>query len=66
MLAIVKVWKKIENLGIDVKFAANYGLDENAGSGAGGRKNTKTSFRFADTAISQILGFFVIHDWLFL
>ena len=57
VLAIVKDGRKAENLGIEVKFAANYGLgDSNAGSGAGGRKNTKTSFRSgADTAISQIL-----------
>ena len=57
VLAIVKDGRKAENLGIEVKFAANYGLgDSNAGSGAGGRKNTKASFRSgADTAISQIL-----------
>ena len=57
VLAIVKDGRKAENLGIEVKFAANYGLgDSSAGSGAGGRKNTKTSFRSgADTAISQIL-----------
>jgi hypothetical protein len=57
VLAIVKDGRKAENLGIEVKFAANYGLgDSNAGSGAGGRKNTDKSFRSgADTAISQIL-----------
>ncbi len=57
VLAIVKDGRKAENLGIEVKFAANYGLgDFNAGSGAGGRKNTKTNFRTrGDSAISQIL-----------
>jgi len=57
VLAIVKDGRKAENLGIEVKFAARYGLgDSNAGSGAGGRKNTKANFRSAgDTAISQIL-----------
>lgn len=57
VLAIVKDGRKAENLGIEVKFAARYGLgDSNAGSGTGGRKNTKANFRSAgDTAISQIL-----------
>jgi len=57
VLAIVKDGRKAENLGIEVKFAAKYGLgDFNAGSGAGGRKNTKTNFRTpGDSAISQIL-----------
>ena len=57
VLAIVKDGRKAENLGIEVKFAAKYGLgDSNAGSGAGGRKNSKANFRsVGDTAISQIL-----------
>lgn len=57
VLAVVKDGRKAENLGIEVKFATNYGLgDSKAGSGAGGRKNTKANFRsVGDTAISQIL-----------
>tara|TARA_B100000674_G_scaffold314404_1_gene261469 strand:+ start:84 stop:1367 length:1284 start_codon:yes stop_codon:yes gene_type:complete len=57
VLAVVKDGRKAENLGIEVKFATSYGLgDSNAGSGAGGRKNTKSNFRsVGDTAISQIL-----------
>ena len=57
VLAIVKDGRKSENLGIEVKFASNYGLgDLKEGSGAGGRNKGAKNFRSKDdTAISQIL-----------